>query len=167
EGRRQGRLFPEWMETERMGSPSRGAGAHVKLTGRNLARSSLFATSAIAAVMTMASGAMADPQAAEKTASVSSGAPRRDNPGAAANQVSFKISPQSLNAALPALGSQSGLKVTFDATVPEGLNPKGARGMLTPDRALRKLLSGRGATSPFTDAHTVMVSGKWGAAHAD
>src|SRR5215468_4055924 len=98
EGRRQGRLFPEWMETERMGSPSRGAGAHVISSGRILARNSFLATSAIAAVMTMASGAMADPQAAEKTAAVSSGAPRRDNPGAAASQLSFKISPQSLKA---------------------------------------------------------------------
>src|SRR5437762_12687699 len=116
------------METRRMGSPSRGAGAHVKSSGRILARSSLFATSAIAAVMTMASGAMADPQAGEKTAAVSSGAPRRDNPVAAASQLSFKISPQSLKAALLAFGSQSGLQVTVDAPVPDGLNSRGATG---------------------------------------
>ena len=150
-----------------MGSPSRGAGAHVKSSGRILARSSLFATSAIAAVMTMASGAMADPQAGEKTAAVSSGAPRRDNAVAAANQLSLKIAPQSLKAALLAFGSQSGLQVTFDATVPDGLNSRGATGTLTADRALRKLLSGTGATYRFTDAHTVMISRKLASAHAD
>jgi iron complex outermembrane receptor protein len=110
--------------------------------------------------MTMASAAMADPQAGEKVAAVSSGAPRRDNPSVAGSQLSFNISPQSLKGALLAFGSQTGLQVTFDASVPDGLNSKGVTGTLTPARALRQLLGGTGVAYRFTDAHTILVARK-------
>jgi iron complex outermembrane receptor protein len=138
-----------------MESPSYGADERGRASGRIWTKGSLFATSAIAAVMTMASAAMADPQA-EATA-VSSAAGGGEHPAAAAGQLSFHISPQPLNAALVAFGNQSGLQVTFDPSVPDGLSSKGVTGMLTPARALRQLLAGTDVTYRFTDAHTIMA----------
>jgi len=157
-----------------MGLPSHEADARVGVSGRILAKSSLFATSAIVAVATMTSAASADPQAGVAATTASTAAQGSEHPGTAAGQLNFNIAPQPLKGALMAFGSQSGLQVTFDASVPDGLSSKGTTGMLTPAHALRQLLAGTGVAYRFTDAHTIMLARKsvldkrnLEAAHAD
>ncbi|MCR9072736.1 MAG: TonB-dependent siderophore receptor [Alphaproteobacteria bacterium] len=71
---------------------------------------------------------------------------------------SFDIPAKPLEQALIDFGQQAGLQVSFDPALTEGLNSNAVSGTLTPDLALRQLLSGLPITASFSGANTVTLS---------
>ena len=69
----------------------------------------------------------------------------------------FNIPAQSLTTALALFGQQSGLQVTTDGDLVRNLATPGVQGRLTPDEALRRLLSGTGLTWSVGAAGTIVL----------
>lgn len=75
----------------------------------------------------------------------------------AAEPLTFNIPSQSLTSALNAFAKVTGLQVSFAAELAAGLTSPGVSGLMTPDEALRRLLSGTGVTYRFTNDRTVTL----------
>lgn len=69
----------------------------------------------------------------------------------------FAIPAQSLGSALTQFGRQSGLQVSLNAAIADGLATNGVNGDLAPEAALRQLLSGTGLTYSFGGGNTVII----------
>lgn len=76
---------------------------------------------------------------------------------AQADSVAFDIPPQPLRSALTAFAEQSGWQLFYSAEVAEGLRSRGVVGPLTPEAALKVLLTGTGLDFRMTEALTVTV----------
>ncbi len=70
----------------------------------------------------------------------------------AQHQISFDISAQSLVSALEVYGAISGRQVVYDASLAEGRQSTGVKGVLPPDVALHKLLAGTGLAPRYMAA---------------
>jgi iron complex outermembrane receptor protein len=73
--------------------------------------------------------------------------------------VAFDIPTQPLPQALTAFGRQSGLQVAFDPAAAAGKMSVGLNGTMTPEQALRQLLTGTGLAYRFTSPSAVTISG--------
>ncbi len=78
------------------------------------------------------------------------------SPGAGQEQV-FDIPGASLDQALTAFGHQSGLLVSVDSALTDGLESQGVRGRMAPAAALSRLLAGTGLAYQFSDSRTVTL----------
>lgn len=67
------------------------------------------------------------------------------------------IPAQSLDSALQSLAKEKGIQVVYTPDVVQSLKTQGATGELTPDEALKKLLSGTGLTYRYLDKSTITV----------
>jgi len=76
---------------------------------------------------------------------------------AQADRSSFDIPAQPLAGALIAFGQQSGLQVTVDSAILDGLASQPLAGLLTAQEALQRLLAGTGIVWRFSDARTVAL----------
>lgn len=70
----------------------------------------------------------------------------------------FDIPPQPLSQALIRFGRETGLELFFDDAIVRGVTSPGARGSLTREQALDRLLSGTGLTYRFANASTVTLA---------
>jgi hypothetical protein len=69
----------------------------------------------------------------------------------------FNIPSQPLNTALSRYGDATGREGLYDADLTRGRQSGDVQGMLSPDEALRKLLSGTGLNAEFVDESTFVV----------
>jgi hemoglobin/transferrin/lactoferrin receptor protein len=70
----------------------------------------------------------------------------------------FHLAAQTLDKALAAYASTTGIHLRIEAAIPAGTNAKSLHGTLTDAEALRQLLVGSGLGYRFVDAHTVVIS---------
>lgn len=70
----------------------------------------------------------------------------------------FDIPPQPLSQALIRFGRETGLELFFDAAIVRGVASPGARGSLTREQALDRLLAGTGLIYRFANASTVTLA---------
>ncbi len=77
---------------------------------------------------------------------------------AQADMRTFNLPSLPLAEALTLFGQQAGLQVTFSAAMDRGLQSRAVSGTMTPENALRSLLSGTGVVYRFTDSRTVALS---------
>lgn len=69
----------------------------------------------------------------------------------------FTIPPQPLADALALFGQQSGWQVSAHGALVEGVGTPGVSGVMTPERALRRLLAGTGLLHAITSGNTVVL----------
>ncbi len=77
--------------------------------------------------------------------------------GHAQSTIHFDIPRKSLEQALLDYGEAAGVAIVFDKTITADRTSEGASGELTPEQALRQLLSGTGITYRFTGANSVRL----------
>lgn len=75
-------------------------------------------------------------------------------------QSTFDIPPQPLIDALALFGRQSGMQVSVDAGLIRDIRSAGAKGAMSPEQALRQILSGTGVTYRLTDANTAILESR-------
>lgn len=78
-------------------------------------------------------------------------------PASQAANVSFHISPGSLDQALTAFGAQSGLQVIYGSSLSAGKTSSGLTGTMPPDAALQRLLADTGLIAQPTGARAVTL----------
>lgn len=84
----------------------------------------------------------------------------------AAAQMSFDIPAGPLARSLASFGSQSGTQISYDASLAAGKSSPGIRGAATREQALARILQGSGLGYSFSDAASVVITGRVAAAHA-
>ncbi|MDE1991485.1 MAG: TonB-dependent siderophore receptor [Rhizobiaceae bacterium] len=72
---------------------------------------------------------------------------------------SYSIPAGSLDSALTKFGAVSGVQVLYSSSITSGLRTSGAKGSLTPEAGLSKLLAGTGLSFKFTGPSKVTISG--------
>jgi len=84
-------------------------------------------------------------------------AARAETPAALAKTVTVDIKSQPIGAALNELARQSGMQVIFYSDVTQGIEAPAIAGTVTPEAALRALLSNTGLTYSYVNPRTVLV----------
>src|SRR5262249_19015189 len=100
-------------------------------------------------------GALACALAAASLVAVADPAAAQTKPANA--PIAFDIPSQSLNAALGRYGDATGREALYDASLTAGRTSSEIRGVLAPDDALRRLLSGTGLTAEFIEETTFVL----------
>lgn len=101
--------------------------------------------------------AMMLPNAVALAADVADRAPPAPVEVAQAEQHSFAIPAQRLDAALVAFGAASGMQLLYDSALTANLRSPGVNGLLTPREALSRLLAGTGLVPRFTGARAATL----------
>lgn len=83
--------------------------------------------------------------------------PSGESQMAQADSGTYNIPPQPLRSALTAFAEQSGWQLFYSAEAAEGIRSPGVVGSLTPETALKELLSGTGLDFRITEARTVTL----------
>lgn len=86
-------------------------------------------------------------------------APRDAQAQSTAQTITFSVPAGPLNQALTVFGRQSGLQVTYLASVASGKTSPGFNGRATRQQALARILQGSGLNYTFPNATTVAISG--------
>ncbi len=86
------------------------------------------------------------------------GTPAHDALAQAAVQRNFNIPAQSLATALTLFGEQAGMQITVDTALLTGRTSQTVSGLLAPEEALRRLLTGSGISWRFADPATLVLS---------
>ncbi|UCJ14943.1 TonB-dependent receptor [Pseudomonas sp. MM211] len=73
------------------------------------------------------------------------------------NRLNFNIPAQSLTAALGSFGSQSGVQVSYEAALTEGLSAPAVNGTLSVEEAIARLLQGSGLGWSLTPERTLLL----------
>ena len=119
-------------------------------------RNGLLATTALVGVALAAPHAIAD--GASTIVAVQRGDAQEAQASESDRTIKFDIDPQPLRQALNLFGRQSGLQVTVDARLTDGVQANAVRAVLTIQEALQRLLAGSGLTWRFTDENTVLLT---------
>lgn len=134
----------------RDGSPARTGTAYG--THRRASRAALHGAIAAGVASLIATSALAEGTVGQGTA-----LPAAQQLAQAAAK-SFDIPAKPLAQALIDFGQQADFQVSFDPALTEGLSSSAVSGRLTPDVALRQLLSGLPVTATFSGTNTVTLN---------
>jgi TonB-dependent siderophore receptor len=73
-------------------------------------------------------------------------------------QTGFNIPAGPLNQALAAFGRQSGIQLSYEASIASGKTSPGIQGTATREQAIARILQGSGLTHSFKDARNVLIT---------
>ena len=133
-----------------MGKNGMGASRFV---GGRAALAKVLITTALTPVL--AAGAMAQTADVQALDTQAPGAQTASSTSVAGR--AFDIPAQPLAGALAQFGQQSGLQVSVDGALVRDLQAPAVAGVMRPEEALRRLLSGTGLVASRTDARTLMI----------
>ena len=131
------------------------------MTGKGRIFKLSVSTAALMAGVAMVGGLPTTVRADKAVAAVEAAQAQRDA------SLSFDIAAGPLAGALMAFGEHAGLQVLYPSAVARDLKSPGVTGTMTPEAALRKLLSGTGLTYRFSADDTVTIAAPGGSAGVD